>query len=301
MANFKALLESGRYSDLIISCNGVERRVHRAIVSTSGVIDLSDHDVEALNCLLEFLYTADYNEYKSGSARSNPDSDDVVRSENNAAADDTESVVSLADGQVVHENCQPSAALPVPSQATNAIMYAMGEQYDIGPLKNLAKQKFASHEFIEWSDQLPEVLELVYTTTPDSDRPLRDLTRDFCGPHANSLIQDQAVTHFMLREPSFGLDLCRGGLKHLQEGWDADRETVSEGNEEIERLCSLVTAAEGRTAKLDNDLQELAGAINSIDQGWKCCKDASVTVVLDGSGLPSIRPTPLYEPLYTQN
>ena len=191
----------------------------------------------------------------------------------------------VADGQVIHEEGQSSIGLPVPSQATNAMMYAMGEQYDIGPLKNLAKQKFASHEFITWSDQLLKVLGLVYTTTPDSDRPLRDITRDFCGPHANSLIQDPAITDFMLREPSFGLDLCRGGLKYLQEGWDEERETVNEGYEEIERLSSLVTAAEGRTAKLDNDLHELGGTINSIDQGWKCCKNTSVRVVLDGPGI----------------
>ncbi|MCJ1286485.1 hypothetical protein MMC26_005831 [Xylographa opegraphella] len=90
-------------------------------------------------------------------------------------------------------------------------------------LKDLAEHKFGSHGFTEWSSQLPEVIELVYTTTPDSDRRLRDITRDKCAPHASSLIHDPAIVEVMLEVPAFGIDLCKGILSHSEHLWNSEK------------------------------------------------------------------------------
>ncbi|KAJ9605955.1 hypothetical protein H2200_009804 [Cladophialophora chaetospira] len=75
--NYLALLESGQYSDFIIECQGIEFKVHRAIVcpqstmlskaingpfkeAEEGRINLTEEDPEILSRVLCYLYTSDY-------------------------------------------------------------------------------------------------------------------------------------------------------------------------------------------------------------------------------------------------
>lgn len=74
------LLLTEEYSDLTITCHGSEWKVHKAIVciasdffkaccknfkeASSGVIDLPDDRADAVNALLVYIYTADYDDSK---------------------------------------------------------------------------------------------------------------------------------------------------------------------------------------------------------------------------------------------
>lgn len=57
----------------------------------------------------------------------------------------------------------------------NACMYALGDKYEIWALKELAKQKSIKALEEDWSgESFLTALEIVWTTTPHSDRELRD-------------------------------------------------------------------------------------------------------------------------------
>ena len=228
-----------------------------------------------LDSLLEYLYTGDYDEYKPISAGSEPDDQADVESESmesagNTPPDATDTPDPLAPVPTTPAQGPFSASPPVPSQATNAIIYALGEQYHIPPLKALAVHNFASHAYALWARQLPSVLDLVYTTTPDTDRPLRELARSVCGAHVHALVA------LMLRVPGFGVDLCAGGLRHLKAGWDAERATVADGEEEMERLGGLAEAADGRAAARDWDLRNLVERVNKIGKCWTCVEHVPI-------------------------
>ncbi|MCJ1403497.1 hypothetical protein MMC11_006720 [Xylographa trunciseda] len=268
MLNFKPLLETGQFSDLMIVCNGAERRVHRVVVciqspvftamctgafkeSTSGIIDLSDHDIGPLDSLLDFLYTGDYDQYKLENSTTNVGNGNTTGMGNETTSISIEAAEPITDVQTISETTKPIEHMSVPSQTTNAIMYAMGERYDITTLKNLAEHKFGAHEFTKWSSQLPEVIELVYTTTPDSDRRLRDIIRDTCGPHASSLIHNPAIEEVMLRVPSFGVDLCKGSLAHSEywRGEQAKTKKAMEGTIKKEQVETRIAREEAKKAR----------------------------------------------------
>lgn len=92
-------------------------------------------------------------------------------------------------------------------------MYAFGERYSIGELKELARSKFSKTKYSKIYYELPSVIEVVYTTTPDSDRSLRDILKEICGPHGKALLTCQSAVDVILRVPTFGLDLLRAMAK----------------------------------------------------------------------------------------
>ncbi|MCJ1473965.1 hypothetical protein MMC13_002621 [Lambiella insularis] len=205
MVNFKALLDSGDFSDLTLTCNGIERRVHRSIIciqspvltkmclgpfkeAISRVIDLSDHSIACLDCLLEFLYTGHY--------------------------DDCKLIATVPETDV------EVPATDLPSYATNAVMYSIGERYDIIPLKRLASAKFATLSYYDSTPEilreLPSLIKLVYTSTPNSDRGLRGVLVDFFEECPVKLQEDISITDLFHEFPDFGADLYKQHLRTWQ-------------------------------------------------------------------------------------
>ncbi|MCJ1389092.1 hypothetical protein MMC18_001946 [Xylographa bjoerkii] len=287
MLNFKPLLKSGQFSDLTIKCNGTERRVHRVVIcvqspvftvmctgafkeATSGVIDLSDHDIRALDLLLDYLYTGDYDEHKAINSAVNADCESINKAGTDTTITDAAFFKQPTDESTISEIAEPTVHVSVPLQATNATMYAIGERYDIAALKDLAEHKFAAHEFTKWSDQLPEVIELVYTTTPDSDRRLRDITRNTFGPYASSLIQDQAIVDVVLRVPTVGLDLCRGCTVHMESLLRKVQDEKAEAVEEARVKTSEAMFQQSLCSAAHLKLDDLRNKINSVSSCSRC-------------------------------
>lgn len=78
----------------------------------------------------------------------------------------------------------------------NSLVYAIADKCDIRSLKELAKTKTATLLDMEWNDDsFPTVLESVWTTTPQSDRGLRDLFIPVLCTHRNELVKKE---HYIL-------------------------------------------------------------------------------------------------------
>lgn len=144
-------------------------------------IDLSDDDPETLQRLLSYLYTADY-EYQVSAERNKAIDTAEALITTNQSSDDSQ-YLPLQGGK--GSNTEASRELlrfPPRDLLNNALVYALAEKYDVKTLKTLAKAKFASCSVGKWDDEsLCAVLEVVYDTTPTSDRGLRDIISEICA------------------------------------------------------------------------------------------------------------------------
>ncbi|EGU80608.1 hypothetical protein FOXB_08892 [Fusarium oxysporum f. sp. conglutinans Fo5176] len=129
--------ESGEFTDFTLACDGRDIKVHKIIICSQSPV-FRAACAGQFKLMVDYLYTGDYS------------IDMNETDETNTASN--------------------SGAL-----STHAIMYALGDEYDIKGLRDLSARKYS------WS--LDESLELdnfllsiphVYTLTPESSRGLRD-------------------------------------------------------------------------------------------------------------------------------
>lgn len=79
------------------------------------------------------------------------------------------------------EAAKAAVHVKVSALANNALVYALADKYNIFLLKDLAQTKFEVRAADEWAaEDIISILPKVYTTTPDSDRGLRQIMQDVC-------------------------------------------------------------------------------------------------------------------------
>ncbi|KAG4261389.1 hypothetical protein FPRO04_10605 [Fusarium proliferatum] len=158
--------ESGEFTDFTLTCDGRDIKVHKIIICSqspvfraacsgqfkeafSGTYDLKSHQPDMIQLMVDYLYTGDYSIHMN-----EPDNLDETKESNTSSN---------------------SGAL-----STHAIMYALGDEYDIKGLRDLSARKYSwsldeNLELDEFLNSIP----LVYTMTPDSSRGLRDPALEF--------------------------------------------------------------------------------------------------------------------------
>ena len=76
----------------------------------------------------------------------------------------------------------------------NADMYSMGDKYGIDGLKGIASEKFATtlKQYVKWGNvevgSLCAIIEHIFTSTPESDKGLRDQIRAYAKIHIKRLL-----------------------------------------------------------------------------------------------------------------
>lgn len=99
-----------------------------------------------------------------------------------------------------------------PSRAqTNAEVYALAGKYEIDGLKMIAKAKFST-VLDEWAaiDAIPPfatLVSMVYGSTPDSDRALRDILVGYTQKKWKMLGINRGIKGILARNPGLALDL----------------------------------------------------------------------------------------------
>jgi len=97
----------------------------------------------------------------------------------------------------------------------HALMYALGEKYFIPGLKDLAKRYFSETVVLQSGASLGTSIHEVYTTTPDSDRGLRDIVLSFTRCHITRLLQDSEFCRLAVEVPSFDFELLQHTVERL--------------------------------------------------------------------------------------
>ena len=174
---------------------------------------MSDHHTTDLDRLLDYLYSGSY----SG-ASIEPASAPVPSNAKNSQETTPFAEVNKSDHDLRVDEEGRSSPL------RHARMYAIGDRYDIVHLKDLAKSKFFKAIYREGpgTDTFPELIEYVYTSTPDCDRALRDPMQEICGMGADYLTVRQDVIDIMLDVPTVAVDMCKGLLAWTE--WKARSE-----------------------------------------------------------------------------
>ncbi|KAI1130641.1 hypothetical protein F5Y10DRAFT_289054 [Nemania abortiva] len=179
------LYARGEYADLIVTCHGKRHLVHKAIVcprsdffaaacragmkeAHTGMIDLPDDDPQIVDMMVYYFYHLDYNTSPLDMAKDEnavlPSTDDVK-----------EEAIDQMDADDVDDHI--IALRPCYSDLlVHAKVYALAGKYFINGLKALALQKFETATQKHWApNDFLEAAQEAYTSTPDSDRGLRDV------------------------------------------------------------------------------------------------------------------------------
>ncbi|OBS25166.1 hypothetical protein FPOA_05701 [Fusarium poae] len=186
--------KKGEFTDFTFICEGGDIHVHKIIVCSqspvfraacagqfkealSGTYDLMSDQPEMVQLMVDYLYTGDYSVDMNG-----------------ASEEDTG---------------YNSAAL-----STHAVMYSLGDKYDIEGLRNLSTQKYCSelHGSLSTNDFFSSI-PYVYTLTPESSRDLRDPVLSFArnllggeGPITLGFVQE-AMDELFVECPEFVKEL----------------------------------------------------------------------------------------------
>ncbi|KAI9782297.1 MAG: hypothetical protein M1816_001910, partial [Peltula sp. TS41687] len=96
------------------------------------------------------------------------------------------------------------------SLLNNALVYGIGEKYDIPGLKLLAKEYFSACAALHWPpENIQEIIKLVYESTPDNDRGLREIVTNLCLPHLDDLMKSDSFQATLLEQSAFCRDVLR--------------------------------------------------------------------------------------------
>lgn len=130
---------------------------------------------------------------------------------------------------------QPNSASKKPSDGrlvTNSLVYALADKYEIWSLKEVAKTKIAKLINEEWNDDsFLAAVETAWTTTPQSDRGLRELFIPVLREHKTELITKEMYIEAVRSIGDLAVDMMQA-LSSLTEGLQ-----VKNGNQ-VEFWCN---------------------------------------------------------------
>ena len=120
----------------------------------------------------------------------------------------------LGDYPDYNDGSVPVPDFNISTFRTNAEMYALGDKYDIQGLKRLSAWKFQTG-FDAIKDNFCELLKviaaipIVYRTTPDTDRTLRDIILTIARRDWERLAAILKFKDLVADNPSFAIDLIK--------------------------------------------------------------------------------------------
>ncbi|KAF4627649.1 hypothetical protein G7Y89_g10503 [Cudoniella acicularis] len=160
-ASLASFFDSGVFSDLVVRCQNDTYNLHRVILCSQSRFFMR-------RCNGEF------EEAESGILELHDDDPIIV----NAMLRHLYGF-EYADG--VH----------LPEMIFNARIYGLADKYQIPNLKGLAKTKFESVARAGWNTiEFPLSIEIIYESTPSSDRSLRDIATKLAVEHLTALFEN---------------------------------------------------------------------------------------------------------------
>lgn len=212
------LMRSQKYTDLTLSCQGQEFKVHRAIVcpqspvlaavcdggfkeTTSRIIDLNEFDVDTVKQMIMFMYTYTYYDNDNDNVQAGPDDMPVPE------ADSKREV----EPQIQHLGLQPnihqtaSQITPETKEKTeegtgevmrstmlksllfHVKMNSIADYYDILELRSFSRKKVKKILNTSWSPHdFPIVMREVFNSTRDKE--LHDILSEVMAAHIDELM-----------------------------------------------------------------------------------------------------------------
>lgn len=180
---------------------------------------LKDDDPITVERMLTFLYTRDYDDKAPAQIEEpvNTPKDAV-----GSTLEDDGHVTSLFPMSMValdgNESDRDFSALELSRALINIAVYAIAEKYNLKDLKKAAMIRCLSQKWSYWPlDDLRVIAKEIYSSTPSSDRGLRDQVICDCADHAQELTEQEDWISLIKMDADFGFDLFqRMTKKHIE-------------------------------------------------------------------------------------
>ncbi|KAL8920629.1 MAG: hypothetical protein Q9208_006111 [Pyrenodesmia sp. 3 TL-2023] len=190
------------------------------------------------------------------------------------------------------DDCEP-IKVNASAITNNVLVYALAEKYDIPLLKALAKEKFMACSAFDWDEEtLYTMLELVYSTTPTSDRGLRNIISDICSTHINSssgnLLSIERFKEIVRNDGTLAFDVLvriHQTKRSADAKVDTLKRTVKERDSALGKSSSVVEdlRKEVRTAK--QDLKSAKESTKAERLTSKTLKEANEAAIIEQEAL----------------
>ncbi|KAL8689902.1 MAG: hypothetical protein Q9224_004533 [Gallowayella concinna] len=253
---------------------------------------MSKDDPDALERLLMYLYTADYEDWDqiegddlsiSNIAEKHDNGSSTAKPQNALSTHDADQTLDLSTTESSTANLARQDALSetdsepdrvmVSALLNNVFVYALAAKYDIRDLKKLSKSKFKdrTHQG-KWEDQdILAVLEQVYATTPITDRGLRDVMLVVLGRYMDRLMPNCDFLRILKQNTMIAYELlqrvhqdktnawsrlvdCRSRLSHL-----------SEQDYDLKRKTDELIMAKAATESMESELRITKSALTTAE------------------------------------
>lgn len=161
----------------------------------TGIVALPDDNPRVVELMIRFFYYLDY-----------PKLPEIWQDKSPEAAQDEKQWLSAGWGPP-----QPESEESIgPNLTIHAMVYALGEKYDIQGLKALSLEKFKKEARSYWdSDDFLRAVEEVYTSTIDADRGMRDAVVDAIRQHS-TVLDKESMQAVVRRVEPLCFDLMMG-------------------------------------------------------------------------------------------
>lgn len=108
----------------------------------------------------------------------------------------------------VWEDIDIATQIRDPNLIIHANVYAVAEQYAIDGLKAVALEKFVAETKVHWAtEDFLQAVELVYSSTPEHDRGLRDVVRNTFYERKRDLMDKENVKRYLREVPDLAYDV----------------------------------------------------------------------------------------------
>lgn len=218
-------LESGEYSDFLISCGDREFKVHRIILCPRSSyfrllckenfmegltkrLDLVDEDPDVFQAVLTYLYTGIYETVKIEGEDENPTAEkpnEIRPVESSSGAS------SSGDSETDDENRRAGGPATTAGILAHVQLYASGDRFDIRDLKDLSSKMFRSQLLRTPCDQLDvsTIIRAVYQSTHGHDNGLRPTLIEYCVQNLDQLIRQAEIAEVLAEFGQCSWDLLR--------------------------------------------------------------------------------------------
>ncbi|EMC94017.1 hypothetical protein BAUCODRAFT_158650 [Baudoinia panamericana UAMH 10762] len=230
------VLQSGAYSDLTIKCGSFEAKVHKVIVCTrsayfaaackpggfaegqTGTVvlkaarddnDIGADDPEAVKLMIDFLYKHDYTATRVVVTEDEAHITAYAK-ESQTAGSFFPAFHGLSGSQWPSKHNDKVTPTGDCNTVMHAKMYALGSKYGIHSLQDAALGKFMKAATYAWnSEAFVVALRLVYTTTPENDKGLRNVATQTLLRHEDVLLRKGSMEKCMRSIDGLAYDLLK--------------------------------------------------------------------------------------------
>ncbi|KAI7218604.1 hypothetical protein KC333_g3497 [Hortaea werneckii] len=218
----RKLLDTGEYSDLTIKCGLRTFKVHKAIVCARSEYFAAackpDAFKEGATGTIELQSTADPN-----AAKDDPSLDDPAAVKlmiDFLYLHDYANMRTWLDSSGVCQGFSYGLVGNGPGDAgaiMHAKVYALGSKYQIPSLQSASLKKFEKAAVVAWATkEFVHAVHLVHSTTPDSDKGLRDITARVILEHDDELCNKPAMEAVVRSFDGLAYNLMKEQTKRLK-------------------------------------------------------------------------------------